>query len=163
MLFIVTIQDKTLYGEPDVAIAVVDAPDEEAACRAAHPTIEKLADRGRGRCVPHARAVEPGKFYRLGALVRLPRDPNGPGDPVHFDHTSSPDNRGQDVLAFQKLWNLNNPNDQIAEDGAYGPQTEARFKKSSATGFTVGPTCGTSARSLGNTVVADGVDGEDVP
>lgn len=76
MIYLVTIQDKTLYGEPDVAIAVVEAPDEETACRAAYPTIEALADRGRGRCVTHARAVEPGKFYRLGAVVRLPRDPN---------------------------------------------------------------------------------------
>ena len=76
MIFIVTIQDKMLYGEPDIAIAVVDAPDEQAAWRAAYPTIEELADKGRGRCVPHARAIEPGKFYRLGAVVRLPRDPN---------------------------------------------------------------------------------------
>jgi hypothetical protein len=76
MLYIVTIQDKTLYGEPDVALAVVDAPDEEAACRAARSTIIELADRGRCRCVPHARQLEPGKFYRLGAVVRLPRDPN---------------------------------------------------------------------------------------
>ena len=76
MIFIVTIQDKTLYGEPDVALAVVDASDEASALRAAFPTIEQLADAGRGRCVPHARLVEPGKFYRLGAVVRLPRDPN---------------------------------------------------------------------------------------
>lgn len=76
MIFLVTIQDKTLYGEPDVALAVVDAPDEQAAVRAAYPTIEQLADAGRGRCVPHARALEPGKFYKLGAIVRLPRDPN---------------------------------------------------------------------------------------
>lgn len=76
MIFIVTIQDKTLYGEPDVAIAVVDAPDESTALRTAFPTIEELADRGRGRCVPHARQLEPGRFYRLGAVVRLPRDPN---------------------------------------------------------------------------------------
>ena len=76
MLYIVTIQDKTLYGEPDVAIAVVDAPDEQEAIRASYPTIEQLADAGRGRCVPHARAIEPGKFYKLGAIVRLPRDPN---------------------------------------------------------------------------------------
>jgi len=26
-----------------------------------------------------------------------------PGDPVHFDHLSSPDIRGKDVLAFQRL------------------------------------------------------------
>ena len=76
MIFIVTIQDKTLYREPDIAIAVVDAPDEETALRAARPTIEELADRGRGRCVPHARLVEPGRFYRLGAVVRIPYDPN---------------------------------------------------------------------------------------
>ncbi len=76
MIYLVTIQDKTLYGEPDVALAVVDVADEEAALRAARPTIVELADRGRGRCVPHARQLEPGKFYRLGAVVRLPRDPN---------------------------------------------------------------------------------------
>ncbi len=28
------------------------------------------------------------------------------------------------VLAFQKLWNLNNPNNKLTEDGAYGPNTE---------------------------------------
>lgn len=76
MIFLVMIQDKDLYGEPDVALAVVDAADDEEALRAARPTIEQLADAGRGRCVPHARQLEVGKFYRLGAVVRLPRDPN---------------------------------------------------------------------------------------
>jgi hypothetical protein len=76
MIFIVTIQDKTLYGEPDIALAVVDAADETEALRAARPTIEQLADRGRGRCVPHAKPLEPGRFYRLGAVVRIPYDPN---------------------------------------------------------------------------------------
>lgn len=76
MIFFVTIQDKTLYGESDIALAVVEAPDEDEALRAARPTIEALADRGRGRCVPHARRLEVGKFYRLGAVVRLPRDPD---------------------------------------------------------------------------------------
>jgi len=79
MIYLVTIQDKTLYGEPDIALAVVDAPDEEVACGAARPTIEQLAEGGRGRCVPHARVVELGKFYRLGALVRVPFDPNASG------------------------------------------------------------------------------------
>ena len=64
-----------------------------------------------------------------------------PGDPVHFDHLSSPDIRGKDVLAFQRLWNRNNAGDQIAADGVYGPQTEARLKASPATGFTTGATC----------------------
>lgn len=76
MLYLVTIQDKTLYREPDIALAVVDAADEEAAIAAARPTIDELADRGRGRCVPHAHCLEPGKFYRLGAVIRLPHDPN---------------------------------------------------------------------------------------
>jgi Synergist-CTERM protein sorting domain-containing protein len=64
-----------------------------------------------------------------------------PGDPVHFDHLSSPDIRGKDVLAFQRLWNRNNKADLIAEDGVYGPQTEARVKASPATGFGTGATC----------------------
>ncbi|HEY6039068.1 MAG TPA: M15 family metallopeptidase, partial [Kofleriaceae bacterium] len=65
------------------------------------------------------------------------------GDPVHFDHTSSPDDRGLDTKAFQVLWNKNHPTDQIATDGAYGPQTEARLKQTPATGFAIGPSCTT--------------------
>jgi hypothetical protein len=76
MIFLLTIQDKMLYGEPDVALAVVDMADEAEALRAARPMIDQLAEAGRGRCVPHARPIEPGKFYRLGAVVRIPYDPN---------------------------------------------------------------------------------------
>ena len=67
------------------------------------------------------------------------------GDLVHFDHISSPDIRGADVQAFQRLWNSNNPNDQIAEDGDYGPMTAARLAKSPGQGFTKGASCGNSA------------------
>nr|HEX4314987.1 hypothetical protein [Kofleriaceae bacterium] len=81
-----------------------------------------------------------------------------PGDVVHFDHTSSPDDRGQDVLAFQKLWNLNNPSDPIGEDGDYGPQTEKRLKASPATGFAKGATCATSQSAKAVTVSVDGPD-----
>ena len=77
MIFLVTIQDKALYGEPDLAFAVVDALDEKAAVCMAQPVIEQLADRGRGRCVPHVRQLEIGAFYRLGAVIRIPHDPNG--------------------------------------------------------------------------------------
>jgi len=63
------------------------------------------------------------------------------------------------VLAFQKLWNRNNPGDKIGEDGAYGPQTEARLKKSPATGFATGASCTTSSHAS-NAVVAS-VDGPD--
>lgn len=81
------------------------------------------------------------------------------GDPVHFDHLSSPDIRGKDVLAFQRLWNRNNPADKISEDGAYGPQTEARLKAAPATGFAKGPTCTAGLVGTGADVVM--VDGPD--
>lgn len=83
---------------------------------------------------------------------------NVPNDPVHFDHPSSPDIRGKDVLAFQRLWNRNNPNDKIAEDGDYGPQTEARLKKSEATGFAKGATCATTAVTAADVVMVEGPD-----
>ncbi|MGE0399406.1 MAG: M15 family metallopeptidase [Kofleriaceae bacterium] len=106
---------------------------------------------------------------RVSAMANQGWSHSVPGDPVHFDYLSSPDIRGKDVLAFQRLWNRNNPNDRIAEDGAYGPQTEARLKSSPATGFALGPTCGAQAapepqqpgepRVLGAEVVS--VDGPD--
>ncbi|HTJ46904.1 MAG TPA: M15 family metallopeptidase [Kofleriaceae bacterium] len=64
------------------------------------------------------------------------------GDPVHFDHLSSADIRGTDVMAFQRLWNRNHPNDLIDEDGVYGPQTGARIAMAPSGGFAKGPTCG---------------------
>jgi hypothetical protein len=80
VIFLITIQDKYLAGEPDVGLAVVEAADEAEALAAARPTIIELAEHGRGRCVPHARPLDPGKFYRLAALVRVPYDPNAYGD-----------------------------------------------------------------------------------
>ena len=65
----------------------------------------------------------------------------GSGDPVHFDWAGpdAKDYKGVDVLAFQQLWNKNNASDTIAEDGLYGPLTEARLKQTSADGFAIGP------------------------
>lgn len=65
-------------------------------------------------------------------------DHSVPGDPVHFDHLASPDIRGADVLAFQRLWNKNAPDDQIDEDGEFGPATEDRVKQAPAEGFGIG-------------------------
>ena len=67
----------------------------------------------------------------------------GANDPVHFDYVGpgAKDLRGVDVKAFQRLWNLNNPNDKIAEDGAYGPATAARLAAAPANGFDKGVTC----------------------
>jgi len=64
----------------------------------------------------------------------------GASDPVHFDYTGPGrvDLAGLSVEAFQRLWNRNNPGDQIAEDGIYGPQTEARIRRSPIAGFPVG-------------------------
>lgn len=67
----------------------------------------------------------------------------GNGDKPHFDYRGSGavDHRGLDVKAFQRLWNRNNPNDTIDEDGDYGPQTESRLKQAPASGFPVGAIC----------------------
>ena len=63
---------------------------------------------------------------------------------MHFDYVGAGavSLSGTDVLAFQRLWNLNNPNDKIAEDGQYGPATEARIQSSPADGFAAAPICG---------------------
>ena len=65
-------------------------------------------------------------------------DHSVPGDPVHFDHLASPDLRGADVLAFQRLWNKNAPDDLIDEDGEFGPATADRVKLAPAEGFGIG-------------------------
>ncbi|HEY5950820.1 MAG TPA: M15 family metallopeptidase [Kofleriaceae bacterium] len=82
----------------------------------------------------------------------------GSSDPVHFDHLGSADIRGKDVLAFQRLWNRNNPGDKIAEDGAYGPQTESRLRQSPATGFAKGAGCLAAAEYQADVVSVDGPD-----
>lgn len=62
-------------------------------------------------------------------------------DPVHFEHRTSPDLRGLDVHAFQRLWNRNNPGDSIDEDGTWGNTTRSKLLSSPAAGFQNGPTC----------------------
>ncbi len=62
-----------------------------------------------------------------------------PGDPPHFDYQGGGDIRSQSILAFQRLWNQNNPNNKIGEDGAFGPQTEAALNQSPAHGFAKAP------------------------
>lgn len=67
----------------------------------------------------------------------------GSSDAPHFDYEGSGavSQRGVDTKAFQRLWNRNHPEDRIAEDGAYGPQTKARIQKSPAAGFPIGAIC----------------------
>ncbi|MCB9614054.1 MAG: D-alanyl-D-alanine carboxypeptidase family protein [Sandaracinus sp.] len=75
----------------------------------------------------------------------------GSSDPVHFDCPGT-DRRSDAILAFQKLWNVNNPSDRIDEDGLYGPQTESRLGRTPAAGFARGA-CGCDAACDGNTIV----------
>jgi len=67
----------------------------------------------------------------------------GSGDKPHFDYagTGKKQLKGMDVKAFQILWNRNNAEDIIDEDGAYGPATGARLAKSPANGFPLGASC----------------------
>ncbi len=68
----------------------------------------------------------------------------GAGDVVHFDYVGpgTVDLRPTTIEAFQRLWNHNNAGDKIAEDGLYGPMTEARLKQSPGDGFASVPPCG---------------------
>lgn len=70
----------------------------------------------------------------------------GGNDPWHFDFRGGGTVAlgGLSVQAFQRLWNRNRPNDRIAEDGAYGPQTEARVAQAPIGGFPIGASCGDS-------------------
>ncbi len=108
----------------------------------------------RGRCGITAAAVPGNSNHESGRAIDVSNysawiatladhawDQTVPGDPVHFDHAMSPDIRGTDVAAFQRLWNRNNPGDAIAEDGQWGPQTEARLVVAPAEGFARGPMC----------------------
>jgi hypothetical protein len=76
VIYLVAIQDKDLYGDPDVALALIAAPDEQTACQYAGRTLGELAAQGRTNCVPHARKLELGAFYRPSTIVRLSQDLN---------------------------------------------------------------------------------------
>jgi hypothetical protein len=93
---------------------------------------------------------------RIGDMAAHGWHHDVPGDVVHFDHTSTPDRRGEDVKAFQELWNRNHATDRIATDGEYGPETEARLKESPSTGFAHGASCG--AQAVETVVAIDGAD-----
>ena len=56
-------------------------------------------------------------------------------DPVHFDYSNVKDLAKENLIAFQKLWNKNNPNNPIAEDGIYGKDTESAFYNTPCDGW----------------------------
>ncbi len=83
-------------------------------------------------------ALEAEDFHWLGA-----------SDNVHFDfksHRALPQG-APDILAFQRLWNRNHPEDRIAESGRYDSNTEQRLKKSPPAGFSVGASCAKATRA----------------
>ncbi len=94
---------------------------------------------------------------RVGAMGAHHWAHDVPGDPVHFDNTRSPDNRGKDVRAFQRLWNRNHPGDKISVDGDYGPQTAARLRRAPAKGFAKGASCRSVERGA-DVLAIDGPD-----
>ena len=56
-------------------------------------------------------------------------------DPVHYDYLGVSDLAAVNLIAFQKLWNLNNPGSPISEDGIYGPMTANALYNSPCSGF----------------------------
>lgn len=67
-----------------------------------------------------------------------------PSDKPHYElrldstfRAESDELRKLSVKAFQVLWNKNHPDDQIAEDGVYGPQTKVRLGSSPIEGFPI--------------------------
>ena len=67
----------------------------------------------------------------------------GWADPVHFDYLGSDtvNLSGLSILAFQRLWNREHPEDQIDEDGLYGGQTRTRLARTPVAGFAAGTSC----------------------
>jgi len=68
------------------------------------------------------------------------------GDPPHFDFDSSKKLGTEElgstaILAFQQLWNKNNPSQKITEDGKYrlGGETESALSRAPAQGFAKAP------------------------
>jgi D-alanyl-D-alanine carboxypeptidase len=66
----------------------------------------------------------------------------GAGDVPHYDYIDGGVKlSGLSVKAFQRLWNRNNPQDKIDEDGVYGDNTGARLAKTPIGGFSIGARC----------------------
>ena len=71
-------------------------------------------------------AIDTGYYdYWMSALTSHGFAHNYPSDdPVHFDYSNAVDLARENLRAFQKLHNANNPNSKIDADGIYGPATE---------------------------------------
>jgi hypothetical protein len=89
---------------------------------------------------PHERAVAI-DINDFGDWIEVLQKHNwkwrGKEDRAHFNFRgpSDPDLSREAIRAFQKLWNLHNPNDKIDEDGTYGKETRKRLEASPIEGF----------------------------
>lgn len=68
-----------------------------------------------------------------------------PTDNPHFElvgtaayRAESEELKSLSIVAFQRLWNRNNPDDSIDEDGVYGASTKDRLGRSPVEGFSIG-------------------------
>ncbi len=84
----------------------------------------------------------------------------GSSDVYHYTYVGAGtvNLKGKDVLAFQRLWNLNNPGDKITEDGDFGPASDSRLGKSPTEGFAKGSTCSQQPSDSDGDGVADATD-----
>ena len=65
-------------------------------------------------------------------------------DNVHFTYTGPPagvDDRRASLVAFQRLWDCNHPQDRICFEAGAGPSTEARLGEAPSNGFTRADDC----------------------
>jgi N-acetylmuramoyl-L-alanine amidase len=74
-------------------------------------------------------------FFQPRNWIRLGRDFDFPHYDYIFPAATRNDIGSIGVTAFQRLWNQFNPSDRIAEDGAFGLQTERRLASSPINGF----------------------------
>lgn len=150
------------YLQPPAKDALLAAVDEQGGSMQVNSAYRTLVQQyllytwyQRGQC-NIALAARPGRSNHESGLALDVQDHDawrttlesfgwlwlGNSDPVHFDFEGGGTVSLSElsVLSFQQLWNRNNPDDLIDEDGLYGPQTEARIQQAPIEGFPL-PLC----------------------
>lgn len=91
------------------------------------------------------RAIDVDNYASIGSILTSEgfTHPLPDSDPVHYEAPGD-DLRNLSVMSFQRIWNVNHPEDRIAEDGVTGPMTLGRLERSPAEGFPMGGTCGST-------------------
>lgn len=77
VVYLVVLQDKEMFGEPDVGMAIVADEDVYAAEKRAESVGRNMEGEmraaGRCRCVAFVRPVATDTSYRIGSLIRAAR------------------------------------------------------------------------------------------